>query len=607
MLRATLLAYSVAALPLAAQVPARPAPLAPPATSTPAPAAPAPAPFSVWTPPPSADWSWSQNALAFSDAQAWSNASLDLNLAENIDLSGLSDVPLAPLSNLAWFDGAESANVRAPWAPGDPADSLYRAAREQLNKGDYRKAADLFKTIADQYPKSVYAPDSQYWEAFALYRIGGTPELREALTVLAALRARQPDSGATAPRSRNALLPPPAMRDSARAQERALADAERAAARSEAAAARANDALSAARQSTVNVATVSALAATEARLSSLNTSFSIWPSRRIDAAGLAARIANVLAQRGLADDPAVKQALAAAGNECDPDDQSVRVEALSALMESDPGAGRDMATKLLAKRDKCSEPLRQNAVMLLGNSRDTAVTATLISVARTDPSPGVRSAAMQWLVRLHSDAALRAIIDLATSDTDRTIQRNAAMALGQSDDPKARDAIRHMLDDKSADASVQQAALLSFGRRDLSADDATWLEGLYARTTDRDVKRMILEELGRGGQSANSQWLLSVMRNANDSLDLRSDALRVAGRTMDVASLSQLYDQSSEGPIREQVVELLAQRSDSAAVGKLIDIAKNGTDPSMRRSAISALARSKDPRAQKLLLDLIDR
>ena len=40
---------------------------------------------------------------------------------------------------------------------------------------------------------------------------------------------------------------------------------------------------------------------------------------------------------------------------------------------------------------------------------------------------------------------------------------------------------------------------------------------------------------------------------------------------------------------------------------KLIEIAKSGTDPSMRREAINALSRSKDPRAAKLLLELIDK
>ena len=32
----------------------------------------------------------------------------------------------------------------APWAQGDPADSLYRAAREWLNRREFRRAAELF-------------------------------------------------------------------------------------------------------------------------------------------------------------------------------------------------------------------------------------------------------------------------------------------------------------------------------------------------------------------------------------------------------------------------------------------------------------------------------
>jgi HEAT repeat protein len=75
---------------------------------------------------------------------------------------------------------------------------------------------------------------------------------------------------------------------------------------------------------------------------------------------------------------------------------------------------------------------------------------------------------------------------------------------------------------------------------------------------------------------------------------------------MDAAALAKLYDASSERQVRSTIIELLSARKDGAGVDKLIDIAKNGTDPGMRRSAISALARSKDPRAQKLLLDLVD-
>jgi HEAT repeat protein len=60
----------------------------------------------------------------------------------------------------------QAAVVPAPWAVEDPADSLYRAARDALNRNDYTRAADLFRKLRDSYPKSQY-PDAYYWEAFA--------------------------------------------------------------------------------------------------------------------------------------------------------------------------------------------------------------------------------------------------------------------------------------------------------------------------------------------------------------------------------------------------------------------------------------------------------
>lgn len=76
------------------------------------------------------------------------------------------------------------ARPRAPWAREDPADSLYRVAREALNRGEYRRAAQIFNEVTRKYPKSQYALDCAYWEAFARYRTGGTEDLREALKIL---------------------------------------------------------------------------------------------------------------------------------------------------------------------------------------------------------------------------------------------------------------------------------------------------------------------------------------------------------------------------------------------------------------------------------------
>jgi HEAT repeat protein len=95
--------------------------------------------------------------------------------------------------------------------PQDPADSLYRAARSALNQNDYRAAARGFRQIVVRHPRSAYAPDALYWEAFALYRMGGSENLRTALDRLGAQRRDYPragtraDASALATRIRGAL------------------------------------------------------------------------------------------------------------------------------------------------------------------------------------------------------------------------------------------------------------------------------------------------------------------------------------------------------------------------------------------------------------------
>jgi HEAT repeat protein len=96
----------------------------------------------------------------------------------------------------AWAGEEELATFPPPaWRQGDPADSLYRRARQALNGGDYQRAAELFASVASRYPRSAYAADALYWQAFALYRSGGDGELRSALAALEVQGTRYPRAG----------------------------------------------------------------------------------------------------------------------------------------------------------------------------------------------------------------------------------------------------------------------------------------------------------------------------------------------------------------------------------------------------------------------------
>ena len=77
-----------------------------------------------------------------------------------------------------------------PWAKADPADSLYRLAREAMSRGDYKRAAELFHRIPERYPQSAYVSQSMYYEAYSLYRSGGEDDLGAARDRLKQLKQK---------------------------------------------------------------------------------------------------------------------------------------------------------------------------------------------------------------------------------------------------------------------------------------------------------------------------------------------------------------------------------------------------------------------------------
>lgn len=86
----------------------------------------------------------------------------------------------------AWGSGAISADA-APGASSfqaDTAEVVYRNARRALNNSNFREAARLFAQLRRDYPASVYVGDAYYFEAFALYRAGGTNGMERALDLL---------------------------------------------------------------------------------------------------------------------------------------------------------------------------------------------------------------------------------------------------------------------------------------------------------------------------------------------------------------------------------------------------------------------------------------
>jgi len=548
-----------------------------------------------------------------------------------------------------WAQSADEARLPrfAADFPQDPADSVYRAARTQLNRGEWRRSATLFGQVAARQPASAYAADALYWQAFALYRIGGVTELREALAALDTRKSRFPRAG----------------------------NAE-------------------------------------------------------EADQLATRVAGALAARGdaTARGRVQSQATASTAGSCDSEELSVRASALSQFMRNDPAAATPILSRVLDRRDDCSVSLRSSAVHILGRQDDVAARAKLLDVARNDPSASVRIDAIGYLAEANSDDVVATLDGIVRTETDANVQRSAVRTLGSMTNPKAKSAIRSLIERTTAPERLRVEAIGSFDRRAgvstglgftyscagnctdvlraeqfgqslntlttvpvapaappapiapaarpapaprpaptpramasaearyeaeavvaeeraaaladaraagaragqrpmaytvsgdgfgiarwdeddrrISAEDAAWLRGVYPKLETSRLKSAAAAVLARSGDEATTNWLTQMVQREEEPAEVRASILSRLGRDLPIAQLGRLYDGASSRSMRSEIVSLLGRREEPEATDKLIEIVRTGTDPQLRRAAIGALNNKKDPRTTQLLLELIDK
>jgi HEAT repeat protein len=347
-------------------------------------------------------------------------------------------------------------------------------------------------------------------------------------------------------------------------------------------------------------------------LRSLETMRSKYPQAKTqsDAAALTARIRGTLAARGDRDaEKALREAVSGQGPQCDREDQAVRSEALKALAQTDPSSIAASVRRVLAKKDACSAPLRRTAVYLLGNSGDNDAPAILREVALNDSEPEVRSTAIQYLARSPSDIAVNTLDEVLRTSNDQGVQRVAARALAANPNPRARQAVRALIERTDAPERLRIEAVGGFEDSQRTTDeDAAYLRSVYTKIDNPRIKARIARVVGQLGGDANDQWLLGLMRNNDEPLEVRTAALsRVASRKMPIGDAVKLYGAVADREMRQQLISIYGQRTEPEATDKLLDIVKNDTDYNLRRQAIGALQRKNDPRAMKLLLELIDK
>lgn len=431
--------------------------------------------------------------------------------------------------------------VPAPeaWAPQDPADSLWRAARTRLNDGQYRRAGELFGQIISRHPRSEYAGPAHYYQALALSRLSDRESLMRAREVLQLLARR---TGRTTQQIREAEALQ-AQIDAALQRrgdaDAAMRNAERVRELAETQQQRVQE-LQAVRQRSCED--------DEVRMIALQAVMRSNPEGAL---------------------PVLRDILART-DECAEDLQH---HAFMLLGQSRSPEARRLLTE--AARSSRTPEAQAAALMFLSEADDPAFLALTLELLRTSSNEDVQGAALMSLQRSRSPQAREALRTfIRRPGTDEDTRAAAVMFLGQSA-TEADLAFLRQLYPTVQEEDLKQAILMALMQRG-GAQDTEWLMGIATNPAeDEDVRQMALMTAGQSRTVGAAQ--LAAVYDASREEDMRQHVVMLLGQRMDErAAVDKLLaiarDTTSNADVRRHVILMLSRSDDPRVQQALLEI-----------------------------------
>ncbi len=327
-----------------------------------------------------------------------------------------------------------------------------------------------------------------------------------------------------------------------------------------------------------------------------------------DARSLRLQICSELARRGNGECAAEIAPAMRDPSQLDPE---LRVVAMNALINMRADRAIPIATQVLANRSQPGEVRRQALFVLADKAEEgnmeAQVRTTLLNTARdaTD-SLEIRKQAVFWLSELRGEDTLNALRELMTGADDPELRQSAIFAISQQDSPQAAALLREVAENTALDVELRKQAIFWLAEEH-EERAVPFLTELYGKLTDTELKRQVLFAVAETEAESALGWLLERAADTREPIEVRKQALFWAAEAgLPVAELRALYGSTAEREMRDQLIWLISESDEPAALDGLIAIARTDPDPDMRQKAVFWIGESEDPRAEEFLLELLN-
>ena len=424
---------------------------------------------------------------------------------------------------LASLDGQINRLPPEPWAKADPADSLYRLAREAMSRGDWKRAAEIFHRIPERYPDSAYAGQAMYYEAYSLYRSGGDDDLSNARDRLKELKVKYPK---VAKSTDGATLATRVCGELAkRGDESCTLDigkkVEDLADNGNATSSQGRSCPSDDDENDDRIAALNALLQMDADRA-MPILKKVLERRDACSAGLRRKAVFLVSQKRTDETANILMNVARS----DPD-QEVREQAVFWLSQV-PGS-----TPLLEGilRGNGDENIKEKALFSLSQQNDPRAQQALRDFAMRESEPGdLREKAIFWLGQRRSPDNTEFLRTLYSRLTDQDLKEKILFSLSQQKGSGNESWLMGIALNPKEEIELRKKALFWAGQSGVAISE---LSQLYDRMNDTEMKDQIIFALSqRQRESAAIDKLFDIAKNEKDS-ELRKKAIFWLGQSRD--------------------------------------------------------------------------
>lgn len=443
-------------------------------------------------------------------------------IAALVAVAALAPAPAAAAGPDTHTSSVDRALPPAPWIQNDPADSLWRAARQALDRGDNAAAAAAYNRIRTEgrFSASAYRSHAFYWEAFARHRMGSTAEMRTALGLLDRLRATHPnfENMAEAERLRASITASLAARGDAPSAQRAAA-------------------------------TVSQAAS--------------CPDSDLRAAAVESLI-TMPAQQAM---PLLEQVMARR-DEC-----NAKLRETAVFMIAQKGGARASDLLLDAVRNDPAPAVREQAVFWLSKVDGDRAVDAIQEVLRTSSDPKLMEMAVFALSQHRSPRAAQLLRDIAgRQGTPVEARKHAIFFLGRSTDPQTGAYLRGIYGSTS-EAGVKEAVIHALSQRQRE-NHSDWLLEIAMNTREpMEARKQALFWAGQQGTLPLSR--LGELYGTMPGREMREQIIFAISQRREPEALDRLIEMArreTDPELRRNLVFWIGRHNDPRAARFLAEI-----------------------------------